>query len=189
MIVVTLGHRLTSPTIHPELQQRVETGIDALRALDASYLLCSGGRGNEAIARTESEVMQEYARSQGVDEERILLEDESVDTIGNGYYTRRLLADRGIDPETIVLVTSDYHMERALYVFEQCFGDAAALEPEACETSVTDVLGYDETSNETKLERTRAFFEPVTAGDFEMIERRLVDEHDCYTREHVPPRP
>ncbi|WP_306055558.1 YdcF family protein [Natronococcus wangiae] len=185
MIVAILGHRLTSPTIHPELQQRVETGIDALRATDASYLFCSGGQGNEAIARTESEVMQEYALSQDVDEERILTEDESVDTIGNAYYTRRLLADHGIDPETIVLVTSDYHMERALYVFEQCFGDAVTLDPKMCETSITDVLSYDE----RRLERTRDFFEPVAPGDLEMIEQRLVDEHDCYTREQIPPRP
>lgn len=177
MIVVALGHRLVTPSIHPHLRRRVDRAVDALRETDASWLLCSGGRRNESVARTEADVMATYARRQGVPDRRLALEERSLDTIGNGYYVRRLLDRRGIEPETIQLVTAADHVERAAFVFRQCFPEVAIETDYVAEPRTPDSRFPDD----DRLERTRAFFEPIEPGDVEAIERRLIEDHDCYS--------
>ena len=83
----------------------------------APLLVFSGGLG--AITRalwTEPEADQ-FARiavEMGVPEERVLVENESTNTGENVSFTRRLLAERGLDPESFLLVQKPY-MERRSY--------------------------------------------------------------------------
>ena len=50
----------------------------------------------------------------GVPEDRILIENRSTNTGENVLFTRRLLADRQIDPQTFIVVQKPY-MERRSY--------------------------------------------------------------------------
>jgi uncharacterized SAM-binding protein YcdF (DUF218 family) len=50
----------------------------------------------------------------GVPQDRILIENRSTNTGENVQFTRDLLADRGIDPATLILVQKPY-MERRTY--------------------------------------------------------------------------
>lgn len=179
MVVVVLGHQLRSESIHPELRGRVDAGIDALRSTDASYLLFSGGSTNPVVSADECEVMREYAIERGVDPTRVLLETRAEDTIGNGYFSRRLVDEIGEEIATIYIVSSCYHMESAEYVFRQCFGDEYDVDGSYChETAESgDPRGHDH----EKLVQLREFFEPVDPGDMPAIRRRLVKAHDYYS--------
>jgi len=52
--------------------------------------------------------------------ERISLEEISTDTIGNALHTLPILEK--LNPKEILLVTSEFHMPRSLYVFEAVLG-------------------------------------------------------------------
>jgi len=93
-------------------------------ALDAwaPLLICSGGLG--AITRhlwTEPEADQfaAIARRMGVADDRILIENRSTNTGENITFTQALLAERGLDPQTFIVVQKPYMERRSYATFRQ----------------------------------------------------------------------
>jgi uncharacterized SAM-binding protein YcdF (DUF218 family) len=83
----------------------------------APLLLCSGHVGaltKDLFDKPEAEKFAEVAMSKGVSAEAILLEPESTNTGENVRFSRRLLQERGYDPQRIILVQKPY-MERRAY--------------------------------------------------------------------------
>lgn len=83
----------------------------------APMLMFSGNVGaltRGKFARSEAETFAEIAIEKGVPPEAILIEPESTNTGENIANSRRILAGRGMDPETIILVQKPY-MERRAY--------------------------------------------------------------------------
>ncbi|HWQ33055.1 MAG TPA: YdcF family protein [Blastocatellia bacterium] len=83
----------------------------------APLLMFSGNVGaltRELFTRPEAETFAEIAVQRGVPRERILTECESANTGENIVFSRRLLAARGLDPASFLLVQKPY-MERRAY--------------------------------------------------------------------------
>ena len=94
-----------------------ERGAELFHQGWAPLLIFSGGLG--AITRhfwSEPEANQfaEIAVSLGVPRDRILIENRSTNTGENVSFTRQLLAGRGLDPQTFIVVQKPY-MERRSY--------------------------------------------------------------------------
>lgn len=178
MIVVSLGHRLKSETIHPHLKRRVDASIDAFRRTDARHLFFSGGRANPAIPKTECEVMRAYAVERGGDQTRLHLDEQALDTIGNGFFTRRMVDELDEEIATVHVVTADYHAKRAKFVFEQCYGDRYEITVDHCiETDVPS----NQTREQQRVRQVREFFNGITPGDAAAIRRRMHEAHDLYS--------
>jgi uncharacterized SAM-binding protein YcdF (DUF218 family) len=56
--------------------------------------------------------------ARGVPRERVLLEDRSTNTGENVAFSRRLLAERGLEPRTAIAVQKPYMERRTLATFE-----------------------------------------------------------------------
>lgn len=69
----------------------------------------------------ESEIGKRFLVKLGVRSDHIMTEARSKDTYENALYTRELCAGKGIGK--IVLVTSAYHMKRAMILFSPFFND------------------------------------------------------------------
>jgi vancomycin permeability regulator SanA len=70
---------------------------------------------------TEAAAMAAYAESLGIPRRVMHLEEEARDTIGNAYFTMT----RWLEPNewtSIRVVTSDFHMPRAAWVFQKVLG-------------------------------------------------------------------
>lgn len=83
----------------------------------APLLIFSGGLGAITRAMWSEPEADQFARiavEMGVPEHRILVENESTNTGENVAFTRRLLAEQGIEPERLILVQKPY-MERRSY--------------------------------------------------------------------------
>ena len=83
----------------------------------APLLIFSGGLGG--ITRglwtePEADRFAQIARSMGVPESRILIENRSTNTGENVRFTREMLSGRGLDPASLILVQKPY-MERRTY--------------------------------------------------------------------------
>lgn len=125
--IVVLGHRppLVAGQLEYETRARVERGVALFLQGRAPRLLFSGGPSTpEAI---EADVMASHAASRGVPEQALRRERASRDTIENARLSAELLRrelallDATARPPRIVLVTSDYHLERATKLF-RCAG-------------------------------------------------------------------
>jgi uncharacterized SAM-binding protein YcdF (DUF218 family) len=67
--------------------------------------------------RSEAELFAEVAAAKGVPRERMLIEDRSTNTGENVDFTRRLLAERGLDAGRAIAVQKPYMERRTLATF------------------------------------------------------------------------
>lgn len=83
----------------------------------APLLIYSGGLGSitkQLWTEAEADRFAAVAVGLGVPSDRIIIENRSANTGENITFTRQLLADRGLDPQTFIVVQKPY-MERRSY--------------------------------------------------------------------------
>jgi uncharacterized SAM-binding protein YcdF (DUF218 family) len=108
------------------LKNRLDAAYDYLAAHPDSLCIVSGGQGDgEPVP--EAVAMRAYLRSRGVKADRILAEDKSDSTLRNLKYSQRIMAQYPDRPQTVAVVTSDYHVFRALTVAKQLGLDAFGI--------------------------------------------------------------
>jgi hypothetical protein len=113
----------------------------------------------------------------GVATERIAIEDESRDTIGNAVLTavRHL---KGIEPRPLSVITSPFHLERATETFRHVLGYAWQVQAIASDETDDDI---ERAARETRyLQETTKFFEGVRPGDLRTMTRRLRERWPYY---------
>lgn len=124
--IIVLGDMLKPDgSISDNLRMRLDKGIELFRKNVAPRIIASGYYGFMASYKppiTEASAMKEYMLKNGISDNDILLEEKSKDTIGNAYFTKI----QYLKPnwwKNIVVVTSDFHLQRAKYVFEKVLGE------------------------------------------------------------------
>ena len=104
-----------------ELVERCSQTADLAKQNPEALILLSGGDWKN-LGVTEAEVMAQILSNQGINFDRIILEEKSANTIENAYYLMRLVAELGVNenqtaPSKVFLVTSRYHIPRAAWLF------------------------------------------------------------------------
>jgi uncharacterized SAM-binding protein YcdF (DUF218 family) len=115
-VVVLAGGFVPYPPLHPlttaltrHTLARVIEGIKIHNEIENSILVFSGKGWS---SQSEASGMKELALKLGVKSEKIILEEESTNTLGHTQYLKKLL-----NGEPFVLVTSAVHMPRAMGLF------------------------------------------------------------------------
>jgi uncharacterized SAM-binding protein YcdF (DUF218 family) len=118
----------------PDLNQHADRLVHAVslyKAGKAPLILLSGG--SASGSRPEAQQMRDVLGVMGVPAKNLILENASRDTHDNAVFSAQILRDRGI--KRILLVTSAYHMRRAMALFE-----AEGLEVEAAPTDYQQLV-------------------------------------------------
>jgi puromycin-sensitive aminopeptidase len=153
---------------------RADAGIQLAKARPELTVILSGGSPPyiEDPAVSEASVMARLFLEQGVSPERLLIEEESRDTIGNAILSAARYL-HGCPPTVLYLVTSPFHMERALLMFRSTLGPEWDVQP------INSGVADDDTTrgaNESGgIAWTRQFFDGITPGDVPAAVRRLLD--------------
>lgn len=101
----------------PDMNQQADRLVQAAalyKAGKAPLLLLSGGAHPEN--RPEAEQMRDILRVMGVPPGALLLETQSRTTYDNARFSAAMLRQRGV--QRVILVTSAFHMRRAVAVFD-----------------------------------------------------------------------
>ena len=163
----------------PSTRARAHRAAQLARERPELMVICSGDRQLEAAAGTPSEaaLMRDLITGWGVAPERIAVEDESRDTIGNAVLTAvRYLKD--IEPRPLSVITSPFHLERATETFRHVLGYQWQVQAVASDETDDDL---ERASRETRyLQETTTFFEGVRAGDLRTMSRRLRERWPYY---------
>jgi len=99
-----------------------ERGAEVFLAGWAPLLVFSGHLGaltSGMWSQPEAEVFADVAVARGVPRERILIENRSTNTGENVDFSRRLLAEKGIQPKKAIAVQKPYMERRTLATFAQ----------------------------------------------------------------------
>ena len=102
-----------------EALARFREGLRLYRAGWAPVLIFSGAAEDASASTSNAEVMRQMAIAEGVPPEAILTDHSAEDTYGNAVYTRGLMVAGGL--RSAILVTSPYHLHRALITFEAVY--------------------------------------------------------------------
>jgi len=111
--LVILGTGLRGEQITPTFKNRLDKGLEYLRTNPGLMVVVTGGQGpGEAIS--EAEAMRRYLVSNGIDENRIIMEDKSTSTAENMKYSANVLEQlTGRRDYRIMIVTSEFHLFRS----------------------------------------------------------------------------
>lgn len=108
---IVLGMALENGRPTKDLLYRLNAALEFLEANPNAKLVITGGNPDKNGV-TEAEVMEKMLIKRGVKKERIILEDQSESTKTNFRNTMEIV---GCD-SPIVLITSNYHMNRAVKI-------------------------------------------------------------------------
>jgi len=96
----------------------------------APLLIFSGGLGSitrHLWSEPEADTFAAIAVAMGVPEDRILIENRSTNTGENVAFTRRLLAARGLDPRSFIIVQKPYMERRSYATFRKVWPEKEVL--------------------------------------------------------------
>ena len=161
---------------------RVDAGLRLYRQKKAPRIIMSGKHEIFGDAtKTEAERMKQYAISKGTPRKNILKEEDSMNTIGNAFFTlKNILKPRKWNK--ILVVTSDYHLTRTKFIFQHVM-KKHKIEFVASKTIVTAKERKEIEKREKKLFTfTKDFAKLIPIGELAVIEKFLFDRHPLYKK-------
>lgn len=110
--VLVLGAQVKGTNLTYALERRLDAAYVYLEDNPDTMVILSGGKGpGEDV--TEAYAMAEYLKKKGIDENRMLLEEQSANTYENINYSKELMEN--LDA-SVVLVTNHFHVYRGVGV-------------------------------------------------------------------------
>lgn len=111
--LIVLGAGVNGRTPSLSLRERIDAAYAYLTAHPGSFAVVSGGQGGgEDIS--EAQCMFDTLTARGIDPARIWMEDQATSTEENLRFSLSLIESRtGTRPDTVALVSSEYHLYRA----------------------------------------------------------------------------
>ncbi len=100
------------------LKKRLDKTIEYMNELPMSVCIVSGGQGADE-PMPEADVMRNYMVRNGIDEDRIFLEDKASNTIENIKNSYAIIEDKGLNKEGIVSVSNAFHIPRIKLIFSR----------------------------------------------------------------------
>ena len=159
---------------------RARSAADLARERPLLALVLTGrqsGREGVTYAVSEARWMAESLAREGVAPDRMVLEEESRDTIGNAVLVaaRHL---RRLEPRPLWIVTSSYHMARSVLTFAATLGAAWPIRTRTAPAAPDDAF---RSAAEAKfIQETSEFFDGIDIGDLEAIISRLRERYPYY---------
>ncbi len=115
-VIIVLGAQVKEDGTPSEaLRRRLVAALEEYRNKRQVIIVC-GAQGTDE-PRAEGDVMRDWLLSEGVPEEDIVAETASFNTRQNLEYARAIMEHRGL--REALIVTSDYHVARALVLCER----------------------------------------------------------------------
>jgi uncharacterized SAM-binding protein YcdF (DUF218 family) len=175
VIVVLGGGVLPDGSPAPATLARGIAAAELARAHPLAAIVCSGSHGvGRKPRRSEAASMAELIVGAGIDRERIFLEDQSRDTIGNAV----LVAERylgAIPPRPLYIVTSPFHLERSVETFQLVLGPVWQIQGVASAPAPDDA---ERAKHEPRFsQQTREFLAGMTPGEVSRVSAKLRERH------------
>ena len=112
--LIILGAQIKEDGPSNILTARLDCAMEYLEENPETKVVVSGGQGSDE-PMSEAEGMRDYLVQNGIAEERILIEDNSVNTKQNLNFSAEYI---NIEEDTVGIVTSNFHVYRSVKLAE-----------------------------------------------------------------------
>ena len=128
LCMIVLGFQLNADgSMKDELIERLTVAKASAEKYPNALIVCTGGgtaSGNPEA--TEAGEMAKWLTGNGVDPQRVIVEDRSLTTAQNAIYTYRILTEQYPQVKQLAIISSDYHIATGTLLF----GAEAVLQAE-----------------------------------------------------------
>ncbi len=133
-VIIVLGGGIDKPDrISQATKKRLDGFLKNKEKFPDMPVLLSGrwsGLMKETPKITEAQAMNDYLTARRVDPRRIYLETKSLDTISNAVFSKEIMENEKYRSwKRVLLITSDWHMKRALWIFRRVLGKSYQITP------------------------------------------------------------
>ena len=120
LCIVVLGFQLNPDgTMKDELIERLKVALNSAEKYPNAYIVCTGGgTASENESASEAGEMAKWLIENGIDKDRVIVEDNSITTAQNAIFTYDLLTSRYPSVKKLAIVSSDYHIATGELLFK-----------------------------------------------------------------------
>jgi hypothetical protein len=190
-VIIVLGDMLKSDgSMSENLKDRVEEACKLFREADGEGIklpiIMSGSCSFMApykTPRTEANAMKEFAIEKfGIPKDKILLEEESKDTIGNAFFTK-IKYLKPNNWKKIIVATTNFNMERTKYIFENILGPRYLIQYLETPNRLSSIETEKQQAMEKKIiEFIKSYVEQIDPNNDEKTKKFLYTEHPAYAK-------
>lgn len=112
--ILVLGAKVKGAEPGPAMERRLRRAVKLYREGYAPRIVVSGGRRDRETGAAEADIMAHYLDRVGIHPDAVIRETASSDTVENLLFSSRMMKAAGL--HSAVLVTSPYHLPRALWL-------------------------------------------------------------------------
>lgn len=181
-IIVLGGGVEPDGTLTASSRTRIDRAIELYNAGIAPHMILAGkcSLSGPVPPVTEAAAMASHARGRGVPDSVLLLEEESRDTLGNAYFTREMYLVPN-EWTSVRVVTSDFHLSRAAWVFRKVLGGSYDYSFVSAFSGLTPRELIFRALEECKLSIfLNEWLEAVQEADDHALEQLIRNEHPGY---------
>lgn len=111
LCIVVLGYGLAEDgSMKPELVDRLVVALASALKYPRASIAVSGGQTSEVEGVTEAGRMAAWLKKKGIEEKRIIVENQSLSTTANAVNVYKMLNKSYPQVRSVAIVTSDYHI-------------------------------------------------------------------------------
>lgn len=115
--LLILGCRVRGDEPEPTLAMRIEKAAEFLSEHKNTIAICCGGIVHPDQTKSEAEAIKDGLVKAGIEESRILLEDQSTTTKENFSNAKKIIDGMKLQKEPkIAFLSSEFHLMRSLYI-------------------------------------------------------------------------
>ena len=122
--LLVLGGLVTgADTPSPDLAERINCAAGYLKENTKCFVVPCGGCFRKEQKISEARIIADRLIKAGIDENRMILEDQSTTTVQNFRFAFEIIrnhAGRNINDIKIAFLTSDFHIHRATLIARRC---------------------------------------------------------------------
>ena len=120
LCIVVLGFQLEPDgSMKDELIRRLTVALNSAKKYPKSYIVCTGGgTAADNPAASEAGEMAKWLEANGIEKQRLIVEDNSITTAQNAIFTYDILTSLYPSVEKLAIVSSDYHIATGELLFK-----------------------------------------------------------------------
>lgn len=111
--VIVLGCGLSGDKVSNDLAKRLNEAVYYHEKNPDAVIIVSGGQGPQEEV-TEAFAMKSYLLEKGIAEDKIIMEDKSTSTITNLAFSHKIMKEKNLPDDSVVVVSQAYHIYRAV---------------------------------------------------------------------------
>lgn len=119
LCITVLGFALNDDgTMKDELVGRLQTALASAQKYPNAYVaVTGGGTAKNNPNATEADQMAAWMIANGLDKNRLIVENKSKSTVQNAQFTYAILREKYPTIKSLAIVTSDYHVQRGCLLY------------------------------------------------------------------------